>query len=76
MFNVVVVMQHVNWEDDGGMHDPILKTVDQATFTELSGYGRGTYPADAWDLKDRLSKFPSPTMPCQLDAVFNIWHEF
>jgi hypothetical protein len=75
-YNVVVVMQHVNWEDDGGEHDPVLVTVDQQFLTELETYHNGAVPADAWGLKDRLRNTPRPTLPCQLDAVFNIWHNF
>jgi len=75
-YNVIVVMQHVNWEDDGGSHDPVLVTVDQTTFTELEGYDNGKTPADYWDLRDRINAMPKPYVPCQLDAVFNIWHNF
>jgi len=76
MLNVVVVLQHINWEDDGGAHDPFLVTVDQDLFTELKGYDAGTYPSDAYELRGRLLTCPTPSLPCQIDAVFNIWHDF
>jgi hypothetical protein len=74
--NAVIVMQHVNWEDDGGSHNPFIRTLDDKTFEELQGYSDDVVPRDAWELLERLNALPEPTLPCNIDAIFNIWHNF
>lgn len=80
MKTAVVVLQHENWEDDGGDHDPRLVTIADPDFAFLASLAE-TDDADARIAErsemDRvraiLAAAATPGLPCQLDAVFNIW---
>lgn len=78
--NIVVVMQHVNWEDSGGDHDPALVTVDDKLFEELVNYTSTHQDECPEQLRDALSLVirdtQPPALPCTLDAVFNIWYDY
>ena len=72
-YNVVVVRQQENWEDDGGSHDPILLTVTEDVFTELERLEAADAEPMNIDFVAKLLSGPDLTCPCQLDGVFNIW---
>jgi len=75
--NVVITLQHENWEDDGGDHDPHLVTISKAQFDALEAASTGrTIGGDEADaVRDLIRNAPSPSLPCTLHAVFNFWHD-
>lgn len=73
--NVVVVMQQSNWEDSGGDHDPILITVDDQMFEELETCANSIEPFCSDSIREAVFECERPSLPCTLDAVFNIWYD-
>lgn len=74
--NVVVVLQHSNWEDSGGDHDPILVSVSDELFDELETHSRSTSLSCPESVRDAVRKSKRISAPCTVDAVFNIWYDF
>lgn len=76
---VVVTIQHNNWEDDGGDHDPSVYEVDDSLYQDLVHMSRehasNSYD-DVEDLGERLEKcvVTTPKYPMSIDGVFNIWY--
>lgn len=74
--HVVIVLQHENWEDDGGDHDPVLITLTKAQFDvlEAAHTGRVIDDTEVDALRDLIHAAPVPALPCTIHAVFNFWY--
>lgn len=75
-YNVIVVFQEADWQDDGGDHDPIARTVDQKTLQKLQNMASTpcVNTSDVWELGKELTSSPEPQFPCTIHQMFNIWH--
>jgi hypothetical protein len=83
MKTIVVTLQHENWEDDGGDHDPFVTSVNDRDYKALVGcdtlkmYDDEGDDSDHATLVNRLREGAfDPVYPLRIDNVFTIWYEY
>jgi hypothetical protein len=76
MKNIVITLQDVNWDDDGGDHDAALISVSDQDFGAIGADASSDTPVDYARrdaLRDIVRAAVVPTLPCEIHGVFNIW---
>jgi hypothetical protein len=83
MKTIVVSLQHENWEDDGGDHDPFVTQIDDNDYSALVEsdilkiYDDDGNDSDHATLIERLRAGKcEPFYPLRIDNVFTIWYEY
>jgi hypothetical protein len=83
MKTIVVTLQHENWEDDGGEHDPFVTSVNDYDYKALMECNTLKMSDDEGDDSDEAKLIErlregafEPVYPLQVDNVFTIWYEY
>lgn len=78
MKTIVYNLQHENWEDDGGDHDPVILEIEDSEYEEIvmAGVLESDTPLFEKLSAARRDDAQSVTFPIQVDDVMTIWFTY